>query len=191
MKSEIRLLFVLKEVNDPGGGGWDLCELIREGNRWQTWNNITRWVEGIRALPEDLGWSSLETVDQTRRQNALASIAAMNLKKSPGGHTADSAALGEAAGVDRDRLRQQFDLYRPNLVICCGSETSDLFHATMDLGEVEWKRTNRGVWYHEPVRGQIIIAYSHPEARCAGHLLHYGLVDAVREIYSLSGQEGK
>lgn len=187
--SEIKLLFVLKEVNDPGGGEWDLREFIREGARWQSWNNITRWVEGIRALPGDLDWASLETIDQPRRKESLASIAAMNLKKSPGGHTTVSAELGEAAEVDRDRLRQQFNLYRPNLVICCGRETSDLFHSTMDFETVDWQRTSRGVWYHEPVRSQVIIEYAHPAARCANSLLHYGLVDAVREIYSLSGQE--
>lgn len=187
--TEKRILFVLKEVNDPGGGGWDLRKLIHDGERWQTWNNITRWVEGIRALPGDLEWSSLEAIDQPRRQETLASIAAMNLKKSPGGHTAVSAELGEAAEVDRDRLRQQFDLYQPNLVICCGSETSDLFHSTMDFENVDWKRTSRGIWYHAPVCRQIIIEYAHPEARCANSLLHYGLIDAVREIYSLAAQE--
>ena len=40
--SKIRLLFFLKEVNDPNGGNWDLREFIQDGARSQTWNNIAR-----------------------------------------------------------------------------------------------------------------------------------------------------
>ena len=47
-----RLLFLLKEVNDPEGGNWDLREFLREGGQGPTWNNVTRWTRGILALPE-------------------------------------------------------------------------------------------------------------------------------------------
>ena len=42
--SQLKLCFILKEVNDKGGGGWDLREFIKEGSCGYTWNNITRWV---------------------------------------------------------------------------------------------------------------------------------------------------
>lgn len=181
LESETKLLFVLKEVNDLGGGGWDLREFVRCGGRAQTWNNITRWVEGIRNLPRDLTWESLETVDEPRRQAALPSIAAINLRKSPGGHTTDAARLAEDAEEDREFINRQVALYDPDYVICCG--TSDLFHFLVEFPKPpEWKRTARGVWYHEPIARKYVIAYSHPEARCASYLLHYGLVDAIREI---------
>ena len=48
IKSNIKLCFVLKEVNDEGGGDWDLREFIQQGARPQTWDNITRWVKCIR-----------------------------------------------------------------------------------------------------------------------------------------------
>jgi len=181
LESTPKLLFVLKEVNDLGGGGWDLREFVRSGGRAQTWNNITRWVEGIRNLPGDLSWNSLTTIDEARRQAALQAIAAVNLKKSPGGHTTDGAVLSEYAERDKEFINRQLALYEPDYLICCG--TSDLFHSLVEFPQQpEWKCTTRGVWYHEPVAGRFVVAYSHPEARCASCLLHYGLVDAIREV---------
>ena len=80
IKSTPKLLFVLKEVNDPEGGDWDLREFMRNGATGMTWNNITRWVEGIRNLPNDMPWEMLEYIDEERRQKALRTIAAVNLR---------------------------------------------------------------------------------------------------------------
>lgn len=181
LESDMKLLFVLKEVNDLGGGGWDLREFVRAGGRAQTWNNITRWVEGIRNLPHDLTWESLEFIGEARRKAVLPSIAAINLKKYPGGHTTDIAQLAEDSDKDRDFINRQIALYDPDFLICCG--TSDLFHSLVEFPQPPtWKRTARGVWYHEPLEKKYVVAYSHPEARCASNLLYYSLVDAIREI---------
>lgn len=177
------ILFVLKEVNDPGGGSWDLRQFMCEGGRPQTWNNITRWVEGIRAAPDDIPWKELSFITAQRRMKALRSVAAINLKKSPGGHTTDPAELGRVAAEDRNYLNRQFSLYCADWVICCGAHVTDTFHRLIDsLAGADWKATSRGIYYHEYAPGKYIIAYSHPEARVADSLLHYGLVDAVKEI---------
>ena len=59
-KAEPSLLFLLKEVNDPGpdGGGWDLRHFLRSGAVAQTWNNVARWIVGVRALPEETPWAA-------------------------------------------------------------------------------------------------------------------------------------
>ena len=179
--SNPRLVFVLKEVNDPGGGGWDLRQFVRDGGRAQTWNNVTRWVEGIRRLPEEIPWSELAEISEEKRHQVLKSIVAVNLKKSPGGHTSNASDVSGVADEDKVFLDRQFSLYDPDIIICCG--TSDTFHWLVPLCEKpEWKSTQRGVSYHEYKTNKFIIAYSHPEARCASPLLYYGLVDAVREI---------
>ena len=56
LQSSRKLLFVLKEVNSPGVGDWDLRDFLKRGDRPQTWDNVTRWVEGIRRLTEDIPW---------------------------------------------------------------------------------------------------------------------------------------
>lgn len=49
------------------------------------------------------------------RAEALASIAAMNLKKSPGGHTTVVSSFWQAVTEDAPFLRKQFSLYSADL----------------------------------------------------------------------------
>ena len=183
LASEPRILLVMKEVNDPGGGGWDLREFMREGGRGTTWNNVTRWVKGIRNLERDISWSELEEITEPQRIKALRSIAVMNLKKSPGGHTTKTDILAKGAWDDRDLLTEQFLLYDADLAICCGSIVGDLFDDVVEVCEHrDWKSTSRGIWYRESRSQKYVVAYSHPQARVSPNLLYYGLVDAVREI---------
>jgi len=178
LASTIRLLFVLKEVNDLTGGGWDLREFMRSGGRPPTWDNITRWVEGVRALPKNILWSDLQKIDTARRCKALESIGVVNVKKSPGTHTTNALLLKEVAEQDSEYFVRQINLYNPNLIICCG--VANIFHDLM--GRPTWLVTRRGVSYYEFRPGCFVVAYAHPEARCANNLLYYGLIDAIREI---------
>ena len=42
LNSMPKIMFLLKEVNDRKGGGWDLREFLRNGARSQNWDNVTR-----------------------------------------------------------------------------------------------------------------------------------------------------
>lgn len=182
-----RLLFLLKEVNDPHGGGWDLREFICKGAKEQTWNNITRWVIGIRSLDRDILWNDLEDITLKMRIDVLRSSVAMNLKKSPGSHTTENKSLTTVALEDRDLLTEQFLFYQPDVTICCGSIVGDLFDEVIQVDKHgPWQKTTRGIWFREYRPGKYVVAYSHPEARVQDCLLYYGLVDAVREILGSS-----
>jgi len=183
LKSGLKLMFVLKEVNDPDGGDWDLRQFVREGGRPRTWDNITRWVKGIRSLPSEVRWNELSEITEVQRRDTLTSICAINLKKSPGGHTTDNQSLWEVSNKDREFIRRQFAFYNADIVIGCG--TTDLLYSLVDFGSNPvWLMTTRGVWYHEYFPKKFVISYAHPEARVAGYLLYYGLIDALREILS-------
>jgi len=179
--SSKRILFILKEVNDLDGGGWDLRQYMREGGRSFTWDNITRWVYGIRQLPRDMQWDEVEVVDHQRRVRILQSIAAINIKKSPGTHTSDPGQLAMIAAQDREFLNRQVFIYEADLIICCG--VSDTFHWLVSFGTPpKWRSTSRGIEYHEFKPGKFVVSYHHPQARVAACILYYGLLDAVREI---------
>ncbi len=185
-RSPVKLLFVLKEVNDPGGGGWDLREFLRDGGRGQTWNTVTRWVEGIHRLPNDVPWSEVCEVDQDRRKRALRKIAVVNLKKHPGGGQADYEEVRQTAERDRNFVSAQLSLYDPDFVICCGTLVADLLLGTKSIGvysldDANWMSTRRGVWYRV-VNHTPHIAYHHPQARVPGNLVYYGLIDALAEL---------
>lgn len=174
-----RIVFLLKEVNDPGGGDWDLRDFLRSGGRWQTWNNVTRWTEGILALPEIHPWKNLERIDENARTRGLRKIAAVNIKKTPGGATADAGGLHRFALENGEFIRRQLDLYRPNLIVGCGSGVSDVFFEYI-YGAPEWRKTVRGTSY-VALGSATYFDYYHPAARVSARLLYEELIDSVRE----------
>ena len=68
---------------------------------------------------------------------------------------------------------------RPDIVICGGTEKP---YVKATNTKPKWKMTSRGIWYFVEDSGTIVISYSHPEARTKECMLHYALIDAVREI---------
>lgn len=190
LNSDPKLLFLLKEVNTKEGKKLDLKDFIRNGGRRQTWDNIARWVYGIRNIHKNLEWNDIEkikTIEQ--RKEILKSICVINLKKSPGIHTTNNSQLWEVAEEDKYYLNRQFKIYfdnidsRPNLIIACGSITSSTFNELVSIPDKrDWIITSRGIWYCEFEKGRYFIEFAHPEARVQDCLLFYGLIDAVREL---------
>lgn len=182
LESTPKIVFILKEVNDQGGGGWDLREFLSEGGRAQTWDNITRWVHGIRNRRAMPNWDFYARIPNDFRIEMLKSICALNLKKSPGTHTSDHASLNTVANEDKEYIRRQYTIYDPDLTVCCG--TGDLFKWVVGHDSKEWKTTKRGVWWYERDANKYVISFAHPEARVHSPLLVYGLLDAINEIYA-------
>lgn len=184
IESTLKTMFILKEVNDSKKESWDLRKFISKGARPQTWNNIARWNFGIQNMNKTIDWKEIKDINGDQRKEYLKSICAMNLKKSPGSHTTNNKELSEVANDDKIFLNEQFNIYSPNLIICCGSIVSSLLHNLIDFSTpLDWKMTTRGIWYHEYQKNKYIIQYSHPAARIADCLLYYGLLDAINEIY--------
>jgi hypothetical protein len=122
------------------------------------------------------------------RLQILGSIAVMNLKESPGGHTTVVSSFWDSVTEDASFLREQMSLYCADFVICCGSVVSEAFDTFMKPASAsEWMVAKRGVEFLEYADGKYVIAYSHPEARVSECLLHYGLEDAIREISEAAG----
>jgi hypothetical protein len=177
LKSKTKLIFVLKETNSTVNDERDLRKFVREGGRAQTWNNVTRWVAGIRA---DTPWEELPEINPKLRQEVLRSIVVINLKKSPGGASTVHAELEKAADEDRKLIEQQYLIYSPDITICCG--TGKLFREKARLPESPRKATKNGVaYYRYPGKG-VIVDYYHPQARFRSAELYSRLLDALREI---------
>ena len=115
----------------------------------------------------------------------LRLVGIMNVKKTPGGHTAKDGLLRDHARDDADLLAEQFTLYTPDLVVCCGSVVADVFSAVIGASDPkQWQTTSRGIRYWPLETKGYVVAYSHPEARFQDSLIYYGLVDAVKELRS-------
>ena len=181
LASDLKICFVLKQANDPDGGEWDLRGLLRAGGVWQTWNNVARWVKGIRDRHGDLAWADYEQVDEAFRQEQLRSICAVNLVKEPGEGSTPPGSLDVRVNEDKKFLKRQFDIYKPDLTVCCG--TSDLFAAIVGAEATDWQSTSRGVWWFEKPDGTRVIRYCHPALWGVDtSMLFYPLIDATREL---------
>lgn len=180
LASALKLCFVLKEVNDIDGGDWDLRQFVHGGGRWQTWDNVTRWVKCLRNLDHELRWEDLAKISLEDRQQTLRSICAMNLKKSPGGHTTERASFAPVVVEDKLFIQKQYALYNPDITICCGTVWD--FRGALDFNDCEIFQTSRGIQWFLNKDNRPVIIYSHPAARVNSSLLVYGLFDAVREI---------
>lgn len=175
-----KILFLLKEANSDES--FDLREFVRKGGRRQTWDNITRWVMGIRELDREMPWSELKSITEADRKNYLSSIVSVNIKKKCGGNTANSYELSVCAEKDADMLREQLGLYHPDIIICCG--TGWLYKDFIYKDELRtelWKETSRGIpyLYHH---GCLVVDFAHPMARIDSCFLYYMLIDALIEI---------
>lgn len=177
-----KIAFILKEANSPGRE-FDLREFLRDGGRPATWNNVAIWVHGIRNLPSECPWFTYERQAEEMealRKETLKSICVLNLKKTPGG-SSSSRELGKVAKEDARYIRNQYAIYDPDITICGGNETGELFHCVVHP-KINWRQTKRGIWWYPRKEGKIVVIYPHPEARVQNSLLLYGLLDALKEI---------
>jgi len=188
LASKIKLCFVLKEVNDEGGGGWDLREFLRSGGRPATWDNVARWAFCIENLDEDISWQTLESLCESEKTRILRTICAMNLKKSPGTHTTERSSFSAIVREDQQFILQQYEIYDPDITVCCG--TGWEFREVLGLGCVELFETSRGIKWFKDNNGCPIVIFPHPEARIQDSILAYAFVDAIREIIRITELSG-
>lgn len=183
LASNQKIALILKEVNSPDGGGWDLRSYLQKGGRPQTWDTVARWIHGIQNIKSDIeGWSFYSDINDSFRKEMLQSICAINLKKSPGTHTADNATVSKVAQEDKEFILQQYSYYDPDWTICGG--TGELFLGVLDYKWDDLKITKRGVRWFERKKNKYVVLFVHPEARVDASILLYSLLDAIKEIKS-------
>ena len=157
-----KVLFLLKEPNDAGGGYWDMRPWIRDGARWQSWNNITRWTQVILSHPQPFEWGALEFVDEEDRKNTLRNIAIVNVKKAPGGGAAIRRDILAAAKQNAALIREQIALAAPDIVILCGDPLEKVYENIYGEINCEWIMGphNRRVMKGE--KSPDVISFYHP-----------------------------
>lgn len=124
MAQEPKITFVLKDADWPNGDGSLCWNLIwkPDPQNWKTWNNVARWTKALLEGGEYPGYISRET-----RIAYLKMVSFLNLKKTGGGSENDAGALWKAASEDAAFIRRQLLLYRPDIIICGGRDTTAKF----------------------------------------------------------------
>ena len=180
LKSNVKVLYILKEVNDWKEG--DLRDLIKEGKRWRTWNNIARWQNGIQKYYESGELIFKNHISKNDRIEFLKSIAVLNLKKESGGATSNYHQIMKHATEDKALLKEQINLYKPDVIICCG--TGEFVSILNLAGDRNFKPSSNGTKYSKN-NENLIISYKHPQARVGKRILFDNLMDVIKEVQSL------
>lgn len=70
---------------------------------------------------DDIDFDTVEDLDKYDRKKYLAPISVINLKKTPGKTTSNDSEIDKFAKDDREFIKNQVEIYRPDLVICGGT----------------------------------------------------------------------
>ncbi len=148
-----KVLFILKEVNDFKEG--DLREMLKDGPVWQMWHTIARWAAGI--INDFPPYNEIDNSESLKEN--LSKIAAINLKKASGGASANLSKINAYAHLDKNLLREQIKMIRPDIIIACGT-----FDILIWLLNIDVKKVDNP--YEEPVydeeRNIWVIPWRHP-----------------------------
>ncbi len=182
-----KILFLLREVNDCPAG-FDERNYLKyyfdpkhKYMHSPTIDNLILWAYGIQKLPKFTSWSDVE--NNAYASNVLESVALVNIKKTSGGGTVDWDSFDKyfSTELNREYIKEQLQIYNPDVVICGGTAyyLSCLYPDKFD--EAYWKMTSRGIRYTK-VHDTIYIDYKHPNIRAPKNIMYYALMDAVKEI---------
>lgn len=191
-----KLLFVFKEAHDETNGEKDLRVGLRDGGWsrdsngkeyvWPNWHVVARWAFDIIEGCEN--WWEIENKWRNDnivfRAECLRIIGVVNLKKSSGGSQVDSDKLWKYVKEFGHFAKRQIELYKPDIIICGG--TYDLVKKYVfekeSREEEIWTR-NGCSWFQLKLIHSKVIGYHHYTTRGIYHnVLHYPVVDAIREI---------
>ncbi len=166
--AKVRILWILKEVNDNGGGDWDLRDYINDGlyanketqkrNRnWKvTYSPMIYTTWGI--LNDFDEWDNIPDIDNDYPEemiDILKQTAVINVKKFPGTSRTNVSELWRFYEYHKDIVLEQIRLYKPDVVI--GAGTLDIFGKDAGV-DMEVYRTQR-YFLHD---GKVFLGAYHP-----------------------------
>lgn len=188
-----KILFVLKEPwMDEVPAHQNLLDTVRKGDVSPTWTNLTRWAKILRLASrgKSLDWTgNFEDIGENDRREEMKNFAMMDLKKTCGGTTSnmDDIEKWVVTGHNKEFLRQQFEIYQPDFVVCCGTRVCDILRDEILEVKGKWLRTSRGLYYFKvPSDGGKsvpVLDFFHPQQRSMrSSLLTFSLYDAWKYL---------
>jgi len=173
-KSNHRILWILKEANDPDGGGWSLTDfLATRVDKSKGIFHYTRWAAtfglvikvSYGLLNRYLDYDKIEE-DIKKASEILDFIAVINLKKVPGGGRAYSSRI--VREMDLQRIKDQIIEIDPDIII--GGNTlwilakNNLFLEKSDLRKDSWGLLKNNILWVDAF---------HPNNKTVTHKVYY------------------
>ena len=129
---------------------------------------------------DDIDFDTVEDLDKYDRKKYLAPISVINLKKTPGKTTSNDSEIDKFAKDDREFIKNQVEIYRPDLIICGG--TGYIFIKNiLNLDTSSWTYVSDYLSYLI-YNDTIIVKTYHPAFRKSKKDLFENIVSPIRDI---------
>ena len=129
LKSDIKTIFLLKEVNYPDMvENWNFIDYVKEeafsDSLYKTWPNVCLWVEALKNSNANYMdcMNEYGYFNTKKYQKNLLDVGIVNIKKTGGGGSSNYEEISDFAEKCRDILCEEIEsIICPNLVICGGT----------------------------------------------------------------------
>ena len=129
---------------------------------------------------DDIDFDTVEDLDKYDRKKYLAPISVINLKKTPGKTTSNDSEIDKFAKDDREFIKNQVEIYRPDFIICGG--TGDIFiKNNLNLDISSWTYVSDYLSYLI-YNDTIIVKTYNPACRKSKKDLFENIVSPIRDI---------
>lgn len=161
-KQRLRVLFLGKEANDLGGGGWDFRVEWANDPNWRHARQVKKWAAGILD-----GFPPFEEITASP-VNHLRRVSCMNVKKTPGGASSLAADVEREVREHSLFIREQVAIIDPDVIIG-GLSWWHLW--PLILGSEPDKRLSENLWVFRWGRAKVI-DFHHPSSRFPHAMLY-------------------
>jgi len=159
--AEHKVLFIMKEPNDPKKGSWDFRTWWKKKIKHRFSRRIAEWAYGIldnNFPPYDSIWSKNA---YSKVQEALNSIAFMNVKKTGGKDASSKSEINRIIKRDRDSIHEEIKIINPEIIILGLSWRSSV---ELLFPNLNWHNTGYSIIISKYGNAKIIDFY-HPSSR--------------------------
>ncbi len=177
-KSNLKLLFVLKEANDPNGKGFDYREFLsgNEEKGYVAYRYSVRIYEWAKGIYEQ--FPSYRSISHTNSDQleVLKKVSFMNVSKIGGAGNTDYKNFDSLVDLQKDFIRREIDIIAPNIVISCVGKKE---YWEKVYKEIQWETldSNFQVFFKNNCA---YIHFPHPSSRSRPEMFYYSL----KEIFS-------
>lgn len=186
IKTFPKILWILKESNSEEKKSWSFIDCFSNSNWLLKHNNLASirrviYVSHGILDPNITTWKDMPWSTESICHESVKKIAYINIKKHPGGNTANDNIIRQAAISNYSLLKKQIEIYKPNIVILGNTlkyfddNLIDLFGE--DIGNYQISNLNNH--YYQTQNRLYINAY-HPSIRGKGFTDAKYVMDIVK-----------
>ena len=161
-----QILFILKEPTEYRP---DLRKLFDNS----PWPMLGYWDYGLQNTTHSTIPALREASEDSHMKMACRSSAVINLKKSPGGTTAETQEIRKAAHRDKEFILKEIEIIAADIVVCSGTDLFNMVKEVMPFDRFNGIGPDGECFSYDD---SIWIRYCHPSARIYKDMMYYTLM---------------